>query len=228
MKRSLIGKILIIIGLVVSLNPYWIIFIGGPIFLIGALIYWSTKKTKKSKLLWTITPIVIWYPLMIGLFWVAGTIGTTMAQKRDYIVSENFKGTIKVVESECGLKPEIINGRLQFEIPQNGIYLFDGELKSGYINEKNYIKKENGQLVEIESKFWATKEDEKDTIGVEKIIGVYGGSYGSFGDNKTNFIEKYVETNKVYDDKTKWRMNKRQDEILDSLRTDCKLKKNKN
>lgn len=225
MKHSLIGKILIIVGLVISLNPYLIIFIGGPIFLIGVLTYWSTKKTNKSKLLWTITPIVIWYPLMITFFWVEGTIGTAMAQKRDYIISEKFKGKIKVVESECGLKPEIKNGRLQFEIPQNGIYLFNGELKSGYTNEKIYIKKANGQLVEVESIFRAAKEEEKDTIGIEKIIGVHGGSYGSFGDNKTNFIEKYVETNKVYDDKTIWRMNKKQDEILDSLRTDCKLKK---
>lgn len=224
MKHSLIGKILIIVGLVISLNPYLIIFIGGPIFLIGVLTYWSTKTAKKSKLKWTITPIVIWYPLMIAFFWVEETIGTAMAQKRDYIISEKFKGTIKVVESECGLKPEIKNGRLQFEIPQNGIYLFNGELKSGYINEKIYIKKENGQLVEIESIFRAAKEAEKDTSGIEKIIGIHGGSYGSFGDNKTNFIEKYVETNKVYDDKTKWRMNKKQDEILDSLRTACKLK----
>ena len=227
MKKSRIGKTLIIIGLIISLNPYLIIFIGGPIFIIGSIIYWKTEKSKISKLFWILIPIIIWYPLMMCFFCISGLIGTATAQKRDYIIPENLKGKIKIVESKCGKVPIIKEGRIQFEIPSNGIYLFNGELKSGYINEKNYIKKKSGELIELESKYWRTKNEEKDTIDIEKIIGVYGGSYGSYGDDESNLIEMYVEINRVYDDKEQWTINKKQDEILDSLRTDCKLK-NKN
>ena len=227
MKKSRIGKTLIIIGLIISLNPYLIFFIGGPIFIIGSIIYWTTKKSKKSKTFWTLIPIIIWYPLMISFFSITGIIGKSTAQKRDYIIPEDFKGTIKIVESKCGETPIIKKGRIQFKIPQNGIYLFNGELKSGYINERNYIQKKNGDLVELKSKYFANKDRRKDTTGIEKIIKIDGISYGSFGDDKSNFIGKDVKTNKIYDDNEKWKMNKEQNEIIDSLRADCKIK-NKN
>lgn len=227
MKKAQIGKTLIIIGLIISLNPYLIIFIGGPIFIIGSIIHWTTKKTKKSKSMWTLIPIIIWYPLMISFFWITGIIGKSTAQKRDYIIPEDFKGTIKIVESKCGETPIIKKGRIQFNIPQNGIYLFNGELKSGYINERHYIQKKNGELVELKSKYFANMGGRKDTTGIEKIIKISEISYGSFGDDKSNFIGREVKTNKVYDDNDKWKMNKEQNEILDSLRKDCKIK-NKN
>ncbi|MDF1697744.1 MAG: hypothetical protein P1U56_17995 [Saprospiraceae bacterium] len=224
MKRLLIGKILITLGLIISLNPYLMVFFGGPTFLIGALIYLNTKNSIQSKLLWILTPIVIWYPLMLSFYWVCGAIGTATAQKKDYIIPENFRGKIKVVESQCGQVPKIKDGRIQFEIPSNGIYLFNGELKSGYVNEKFYIKKQNSELEEIESKPWATRDEEKDTKGSERITGIYGGAFGHFGDNKANFIEKYIETNKIYDEQVFFQITKRQDEILDSLRANCENK----
>ena len=92
---------------------------------------------------------------MISFFWITGIIGKSTAQKRDYIIPEDFKGTIKIVESKCGETPIIKKGRIQFNIPQNGIYLFNGELKSGYINERHYIQKKNGELVELKSKYFA-------------------------------------------------------------------------
>ena len=119
MKRSRLGKIFIIIGLIISLNPYLIIFFGGSLFIVGSIIYWTTEKSRKLKFLWTITPMLIWYPLMLSLFWISGIIGTATAQKRDYIIHENFKGKIKIIESECGKVPLIKAGRIQFEIPEN-------------------------------------------------------------------------------------------------------------
>ena len=81
--------------------------------------------------------------------------------------------------------------------------------------------------MELKSKYFANKDRRKDTTGIEKIIKIDGISYGSFGDDKSNFIGKDVKTNKIYDDNEKWKMNKEQNEIIDSLRADCKIK-NKN
>lgn len=195
---------------------------GIPIFLIGVIIFWFTNKKLITKLLWTLIPIIAWYPLMIFTYWTSGTIGTELTQKKDFIIPNGFSGTIKVVESKCGEKPIEKNGRLQFVIPNNGIYLFNGELKSGYVNEKYYVKNKKGELTEIPIKFKLTDENEKDTTGVEKIIGVFSGSYGTYGDDKSNFISAYLETNKNYSEKEKWKKEKEQDKIIDSLRAICK------
>jgi len=46
-------------------------------------------------------------------------------QKKDFYVNDNFKGSFTVVESKCGKEPIIENDRLQFKIPENGVYLFN-------------------------------------------------------------------------------------------------------
>ncbi|MEM6376768.1 MAG: hypothetical protein AAF705_01065 [Bacteroidota bacterium] len=224
MQSPLVGKILICIGLFISLNPYWIIFIGSPVFVLGAIIYWSTNNSKKSKLLWTLIPILFWWPLYFSSIWLHGEIGTALAQKRDYIIPEDLKAKqLVIMESKCGKIPPVINDRLQFEFPSNGIYLFNGSLKSGYINERYFLKRENGALEVLESKYWLDDFEIQDTSGSQVIIGLYGGTFGSYNSlskEKINKITKLIAFNKLYDDKALPTYSKRE-KILDSLRINC-------
>ena len=153
-----------------------------------------------------------------------------MAQKRDYIIPEDYIGRIAVVESECGLTPEKKDGRLQFVIPSNGVYLFDGELKSGILDEKYYVRKQSGERVEIKAIY---RDTEIDTSGEKRIVGVSGGSFS----NRTSYnkegevsirlrsLHKNIVLNKPYRDKELWQLSEAQVKIIDSLLVSCKSSK---
>jgi hypothetical protein len=219
-----LSKILILVALIISLNPYLILFLGIPIYALGVLLFWFTRENNRKKILWTLTPIFIWYPLMTGFYSILGIIGTKTAQKRDYIIDKNQRGFITIIESKCGQNPILKDGRLQFNIPPNGIYLFNEELESGYINENYYIKELNGQLRKVEAKYFRTKKIQIDSSKTEKIIAVTGGSYGIYGDNKANFIQLYIATNKKQNEKEMNQIGFKHRLTIDSIRKDCKTK----
>lgn len=69
---TLLGKHLIVIGTFLGIHPF-LIFISGPMFLLGLLIVWKTNfLTKKKKIIWTTTPLVtiliIWAIIMMISF----------------------------------------------------------------------------------------------------------------------------------------------------------------
>lgn len=61
---TLVGKILMIVGTIISTILYGIFF-AWIFFLIGALFIWFSQLPKTEKWLWTLIPSIIWIPLMI-------------------------------------------------------------------------------------------------------------------------------------------------------------------
>jgi hypothetical protein len=63
------GKFLIIVGAIIGIQPL-AVFISVPLYTIGQIITWnSTIISQKSKLIWTIAPLlgilIVWILLMI-------------------------------------------------------------------------------------------------------------------------------------------------------------------
>ena len=188
------------------------------------MVLWFSKATRKSKLIWSIIPPILWLPLTVFWLFVYNSIGQVNAQKRDYYVNYDFKGSFTVIESKCGEEPIIENNRLQFKIPNNGVYLFNGELKSGHIDRRVFLKQSNGKTVQLKDGIWPTKPEEKDTMGKEEIIDYWGGSFGTRTDqknNESNFITINIETNKVYTEKQIWKMQRDQDKLIKEQLTNC-------
>lgn len=157
-KKYLIGRVIIVLTFLVAINPYLIIF-SAPIFLVGVIILWLSKIKTAIKLLWTFLPLVLWYPSMHLFFYLSGVIGTATAQKLVFIFPADFSGKVVIVEKiNCGQAINKIDGREQLIIPDNGILLYQGELKDGYINHRYYYTKKNGYKREIpardNSMFW--------------------------------------------------------------------------
>ena len=147
------------------------------------------------------------------------------AQKRDYYVNYDFKGPFTVIESKCGKEPILKNDRLQFNIPDNGVYLFNGELKSGHIYERVFQINIDGTATRIVDKHWPTENTDKDTAGIEMIVGTRYGSYGSRTNNKNekvNSISRFIETNKIYSDKDENRNHFKHDRLVNNLISECK------
>jgi hypothetical protein len=170
---------IIILTFIGSLNPYWLIF-TVPVFLLGALLVFISSKPTKTKILWTVIPVLAWYPGMQLFFYLSGTIGTATAQKIDMIFPSDFKGrAIIVSEMTCGQPAEIVGEREQLFFPDNGILLYQGEIETGYVNHKYYFLDPNGFKIEIPrrdlSMYWDSEPNKPDST----ITGIWLGGMGS-------------------------------------------------
>ena len=215
------GIVIIAIAFIISVvSPYAVFLIGIPVFLLGLLSLWQSKAQRRTKLIWSIAPPVLWFPLTTLWLFIYNSIGQLNAQKKDFYISEDFRGSVVIVESICGNDPILKEDRLQFEIPMSGVYMFNGELESGHIDRRVFLRKESGELVQLENGIRPTKLEDKDTTKQERIIGYWGGVMGTRGES--TFISVNIETNKVYSDKQEWRIKREQEQLIDSLLTDCK------
>lgn len=144
-----IGITLIILSFVAAMNPYFLIY-AIPVFSAGALFIWLSKRKLKTKVLWTMIPLLAWYPAML-LFLLAYTaIGKANAQKLDFIFEEDFRGRVIVISnSPCGQKVVIKDGREQLYIPENGILLYQGEIEAGIIDHRYFRRTNQGKLIPI-------------------------------------------------------------------------------
>ena len=172
-KKFLIGQIVITLTFLVSLNPYLLIF-TVPVFLIGVGLLWLSKTKIFNKTLWTILPIILWYPSFHAFMYLTGTIGTATAQKLDFNFPDNFKGKAIVIQQmDCGQEIKIKDGREQLNFPENGILLYKGKIESGYINHQYYYVTSTGDRIKIPERanymFW----DDAKTITSSSEVGVW-------------------------------------------------------
>ncbi|SIR50565.1 hypothetical protein SAMN05421545_3963 [Pontibacter lucknowensis] len=113
-------------------------------------------------------------------FYLSGTIGTATAQKIDMVFPADFKGrAIIVSEMPCGQPIKIVDGREQLIFPDNGILLYQGEIKTGYINHNYYFLSPNGVRIEIPKRelymYWDNEPNKPDST----ITGIWLGGMGS-------------------------------------------------
>ncbi|WP_299249009.1 hypothetical protein [uncultured Aquimarina sp.] len=228
--KGKIGIVIIILSFIISLNPYWLI-LGIPLFVIGIILLLFSKKSIRSKLIWILTPIILWYPFMQLFFYLMGTIGMATAQKLDLIFPEDFEGTAIVISNmPCAKEIEIIDNREQLKIPKNGILLYKGDLKNGYINNRYYKIKKNGKKVEIPTlanymySIDSKSKPDKSEIGI--WLSDVGTKYNPNSKGGINYsFRKFIISSK--DSLEKWNNFKGSGElerITDSLVEHCKNK----
>ena len=157
----------------VSLNPYLLIF-TVPVFIIGVGLLWFSKTKILTKTLWTVLPLIFWYPSMHLFFYLSGIIGTATAQKLDFNFPDNFKGKAIVVQQiDCGQEILKKDGREQLNFPENGILLYKGKIESGYINHQYFYFTKTGDRTKIPERanymFW----DDAKTVTSSFEVGVW-------------------------------------------------------
>lgn len=144
MKTYKTGLILTILSWLACLIPYWIIF-AGPVLLIGLLVVWLSKTKLKLKLLTTILPFVLWFPSMYLIFYLASTRMTP----ETFLIPKNFRGQITLIyEEPCGQTVPMVDGRLIYKIPDNGIMILTNELETGIINQEYYFVDSNWNIID--------------------------------------------------------------------------------
>jgi hypothetical protein len=128
------SKSLILLSFFAAGNPFWIIF-ALPCFLIGAIGILTSKRRPVEKLLWTILPLLLWFPFMLLFMKVGTAIKKANAQKIQFEIPENFRGVVTICfPASFGQKVEIDEGREVIHVPESGIVFYSGEIQDGYMD----------------------------------------------------------------------------------------------
>jgi len=160
-----------------------------------------------------------------------GTIGTATAQKLDLIFPENFKGkAIVISEMPCGNEIEIIDNREQLRIPENGILLYKGNIKSGYINNRYFKIDKKGNKSEIPFRANYMYWDDSENKPNEREIGIWlsgGGSKynpSSNGGINYSFREFIISSKDSLEKWTEFKRLRELEKLTDSSVAECKNK----
>jgi len=145
------------------LIPFFVLFgfiIGLPIYIIGAIILLFGKLKIKQKLLWTIIPLILFYPS----YNLASSISLYYSdtQKVDLILPSDFRGKVIIIDNiNFGQNFEKKHRREQIIFDKNGIVFYPGKLELDKSNYRVYFKARNGKLKQIN---WFYKSSDTVTI----------------------------------------------------------------
>lgn len=212
----------------VSLNPYLLIF-TVPAFIIGVGILWFSKTKILAKTLWTVLPLLFWYPSMHLFFYLSGIIGTATAQKLDFNFPDNFKGKAIVVQQiDCGQEIVKKDGREQLNFPENGILLYKGKIESGYINHQYFYVTNTGDRKKIPERanymFW----DDAKTKTSSSEVGVWFEGMGMATQipadklSEYKYLEMIVSSKDSLEKYYDFQYNKRTDSLKYEIMKQCR------
>lgn len=137
-----IGKIIIIVSFIFALNPFVISFMI-PMFLVGVILVWFSRKNVISNMLWCTLPVLLWYPVLTILSFSQFLTN----QKFDIYFQDNYIGPVIIISNiECGQPEMKVRGREQLYIPSNGVLLYKGAIKAGIVDHKYYAIMQDGRI----------------------------------------------------------------------------------
>ena len=138
-----IGLTLIILCFLACTISYYLLVFGLPIFFVGAIFVFVSKKRLSTKIVTTLAPILLWLPgTYLFLSWYGKTTPET------FLIPSDFQGKFRVVYGEeCGIEPKIKKGRRILEIPSNGILVIKPEFEAGIINHEYYLIDDKGKRI---------------------------------------------------------------------------------
>lgn len=147
-KFDKIGIGLIAIGFLIPFFVFMGSIIGIPVFIIGAITLSFGNLKLKQKLLWILTPLVLFYPTSKAVYEISFYFADI--QKVDLILPANFKGTAIIIDNtDFGQKFDKKNRREQIEFDDNGIAFYPTELKLQSSRFRVFTKQKNGDLKRI-------------------------------------------------------------------------------
>jgi energy-coupling factor transporter transmembrane protein EcfT len=179
MKKK-IGVALIIVALLFATNPFG--FLPAiAVYLIGILLIWYSKTSKKWQLSLTIFPLMMWFPLFYFSMYLTPIIGTALAQKIEFRFNEDFRGRVTVVSPvEWGQKVTIENEREIINVPQDGIVYYQGNIDDGYTNWKYVIISESRHIRSVEEfRTWGMTDSERELIKSDSLGIIKGGGWAT-------------------------------------------------
>lgn len=135
---------MLLAGFFACVISFWLLVYCIPIFIIGALIIFFSKKSLKTKFISIIAPIVLYLPLTY-----ISLIIFTYTSPKTFLIPLHYEGTLRIVyEEKCGLKPEKENGRQILRFPKNGLLILSNDFDGG-VNNNYFLVDDRGNRKEV-------------------------------------------------------------------------------
>lgn len=159
-KYDKIGIGLIIIGFLIPMFVFMGFVIGLPIFIIGVIsLLFGTFKLKQ-KLIWILTPLVLFYPTSKAVYGFSFYFADI--QKVDLILPAEFKGTAIIIDNaDFGQTFDKKNRREQIVFDENGIVFYPTDLELQSSRFRVFTRQKNGELKRI---LLSSESSEKTTL----------------------------------------------------------------
>ncbi len=159
-KYDKIGIGLIIIGFLFPMFVYMGFVIGLPIFIIGIIVLLFGSLKLKQKLIWILTPLVLFYPISKAVYKVSFYFADI--QKVDLILPADFKGTAIIIDNaDFGQTFDKKNRREQIVFDENGIAFYPTDLELQSSRFRVFTRQKNGELKRI---LLSSESSEKTTL----------------------------------------------------------------
>lgn len=212
-KAFYTGLTLIIISFIACVISYYLLVFGIPTFLLGAILVLLSKQTIQTKLLTTLTPLVLYIPCTFLFLYIYN-----YSTPKTILIPKNFEGNLRVVyEENCGRNYDKTDGVKTLTFPDHGILVLNEDFDR-HVNYNYYLVDESGNRTEIPQIL-----DFKDKI--QKQPCVLAGVSGTIGQaieaNSANQEEKGITFSDfyVYNKDTVDRNDYKSQQRFDSLTT---------
>ncbi len=147
-KFYILSLIFIIIGGgLTTFIPYllYLYFFPFIIFLSGVFLLWFTDRKVKTKILYTIIPVLFFFTYQ-HLWRIYIT-----TEPETFLIPENYRGHVLILfNEECGNEVKYEVDRRVYEIPNDGIFLTKFEDEQGFINQEFFLVDKKGKRKKIE------------------------------------------------------------------------------
>jgi hypothetical protein len=229
-----IGLFLLAIGAFGLTFAAFFAFIGLPVFIVGIVLIFISKKSWKHKLI-----LIAVFIVGIFAFWPIWRELNSVGPET-FLIPNDYRGKASVIYKKgCGINLEKTNDTLIYNIPENGILILDGEQEYGLIEHTYFLVDDNGNRTELpkmdvrnfNEEWTLTKnpnEPSRDKLGV-----FHWGRTGSIGEmidkngETTNendlytFSEFYVSTYNDLKTKFSFKYEQKNDSIIKEKMKDC-------
>ncbi len=159
-KFDKIGIGLIVVGVLIPFFVFMGGIIGIPVFIIGAITLLFGTLKLKQKLIWILTPLILYYPISKAYHEIKFYFADI--QKVDLILPANFKGTAIIIDNaDFGQTFDKKYKREQIVFDENGIAFYPTNLKLQNSRFRVFTRQKNVELKRI---LLRSKTSEKTTL----------------------------------------------------------------
>ena len=167
--RKTLSIILILTGFLIAIWGQFTLLAGIPFFIVGVIINFITNRPLWTKLAWTILPIVLWLPSILG-FWLFKN--KALSQGDTYIFPKGFHGqAIIAFGISKGDTTMLKNERRIFLFDTSGILITQAKAPAGIVDQQFYCQDKTEHLTPIATYSYMQNIKEINDSSTIKVFG---------------------------------------------------------